>query len=362
VRPRRFLAKFGRIGRAVFERNFSGLPTRGHMLRPVSGWGGQRGALARLVLSGAIVLACADLARAAASQQAASGLSANLSSAQSSPEAAPREPKLAGNASEAYGPEQRAQELYLDAMEKLDAGHDAWAQKTLETLIARFPQSTAAGLARRQLGLLYRHATPPAAPDLNAPIAAAAADTAPPPESVSVGASPVWEQELRRNASIQDRLRNEAGDRVFFSAGSAELGSRARAALTAQAQWLNRWREFEAAIEGHADEPGSEDANLKLSVERAEAVRRRLVEEGVEASRVAIVAQGRAQRIAICTDCSAQNRRAVTLVFASGTRERLGLTAPPPLQALGEPHAPDVVPAAQTVETPAAAEHVGVAR
>ena len=165
----------------------------------------------------------------------------------------------------------------------------------------------------------------------------------------AVGASPAWEQELRRNAAIQARLRNEAGDRVFFSAGSAELGSRARAALIAQAQWLNRWHEFEAAIEGHADEPGSEDENLKLSEERAEAVRRRLVEEGVDASRLAIVAQGRTQRIATCAggDCAAQNRRAVTLVFASGTRERLGLTAPAPLQALGEPQAQAVVPEAR---------------
>ena len=333
------------------------------MLRPVGGSGGRCGALARLVLCGTCAVGCAGLAQAAAPQQAASGLSANLPSAPSAAQAGPLERRLAGNASEAYGPEQRAQELYLDAMEKLDAGHDAWAQKTLETLVTRFPQSTAAGLARRQLGLLSRRAAPQAAPDLNAPVAAAA-PTAPPPESVSVGASPVWEQELRRNASIQTRLRNEAGDRVFFSSGSAELGSRAHAALTAQAQWLNRWHEFEAAIEGHADEPGGGDENLKLSVERAEAVRRRLVQEGVEASRLAIVAQGRSHRIATCTggDCTAQNRRAVTLVFASGTRERLGLTAPPPLQALGEPQAPDGVPAARTVETPAATERVGVAR
>jgi peptidoglycan-associated lipoprotein len=329
------------------------------MLRPVSKSRGHRGTLARLVLVAALALACADVAQAAALQ--ASRLTAEPSAA-TPRRVAKGEHKLAGNESEAYGPEQRAQELYLDAMEKLDAGRDAWAQKTLETLIARFPQSTAAGLARRQLGTLHRRAAPPAAPAPHGSGKAfAPAVAATPP----VGAGPVWEQELRRNASIQARLRNEAGDRVFFSAGSAELGSRARVALTAQAQWLNRWHEFEAAIEGHADEPGSEEQNLKLSVERAEAVRRRLVEGGVEVSRLAIVAQGRTQPIATCVEvgCAAQNRRTVTLVFASGTRERLGLAAPPPLQALGEPQAPPPVePAARTVETPAAAERVGVAR
>jgi len=46
-------------------------------------------------------------------------------------------------------------------------------------------------------------------------------------------------------------------------------------------------------------------------------------------------------------------------VFASGTRERLGLTAPP--QALDAPPALAPEPVA-TVDAPAAAERVGVAR
>jgi len=328
------------------------------MLRPVGGSGGRRCAPGRLVLACVLALACADLAQAAAPQHAAADLSAKLSAPAPRHIGVPGERKLAGNESGAYGSEQRAQELYLDAMEKLDAGRDAWAQKTFETLIARFPQSTAAGLARRQLGTLYRRAAPKTAP------AAAVREIAPAaPAATSIGASAIWEQELRRNAAIQAKFRNEAGDRVFFSAGSAELGSRAREALSAQAQWLNRWHEFEAAIEGHADDPGSEEDNSKLSEQRAEAVRRRLVEEGVEASRLAIVAQGRTQRIATCAglECAAQNRRVVTLVFASGTRERLGLTAVPALEALDEPRLPATEPA-ETIETPATAERVGVAR
>src|SRR6185295_4294412 len=104
---------------------------------------------------------------------------------------------------------------------------------------------------------------------------------------------PAWDQELRRNASIQSKLRTEAGDRVFFGPGSAELGSRARTALAAQAQWLMRWHEFEAAIEGHADEPGTEQENVVLSEQRAEAVRQRLIDEGVEPNRLAVVPLGR---------------------------------------------------------------------
>lgn len=165
------------------------------------------------------------------------------------------------------------------------------------------------------------------APDGTSPEAVAKARSVLPDASAPLSIAPGdgWDQEVRRNARIQAKLRNETGDRVFFSAGSAKLGSRARIALGAQAAWLNRWHEFEIAVEGHADDPGNEADNLALAARRAEAVRHRLIEEGVAPSRLAIVAQGRGRPIAPCaaSACSAQNRRAVTFVFAVGTRERL---------------------------------------
>lgn len=274
-----------------------------------------------------------------------------------------------------YGPEQRAQELYLDGMEKLEANHRDWAQATFEAVIARFPDSAAAGLARRRLGELYRgpaavpdtatapasipDPTPPPAASVSARVAAAS-----PPPAATPGRGPAWEQELRRNAPIQTKLRGEAGDRIFFSAGSAELGTRARMALAAQAQWLVRWHEFEAAVEGHADEPGTEEDNLALSRQRAEAVRQRLIEEGVEASRISVVAAGRSQRLATCaaSDCSSQNRRAVTLVFASGTRARLGLAGPATAEASpAAALAPGISPA-KAVDISPAAQPAGVTR
>ena len=157
-------------------------------------------------------------------------------------------------------------------------------------------------------------------------------------------------------------LRNEAGDRVFFSAGSAELGTRARSALAAQAQWLNRWREFEVAIEGHADEPGTDAENLQLSATRADAVRQRLLAEGVDARRLVVVAQGRSQRVAICADpdCNAQNRRTVTLVFTTGTAARLGLSDPPATAQLKGTE-PGTLAATPAAPRRSAEERVGVA-
>jgi outer membrane protein OmpA-like peptidoglycan-associated protein len=332
------------------------------MSRPGVGSGGRRSA----VLVGALLLLPLGLesisdARAFPSQPPAAGDEASYAEAgRTSSEPADDTAGRFGDGEGTYGPERRAQELYLDGIAKLGAGHREIAQQTFESVVARFPDSAAADLARRRLGELYR-ATSDGAPATAATVSAAApalapAATAPP------GRSPLWQQELRRNAPIQTKLRGEAGDRVFFSAGSTELGTRARMALAAQAQWLIRWREFEAAVEGHADEPGTAEDNLTLSRQRAEAVRQRLIEEGVEASRISVVAAGSTQRVATCSapDCSSQNRRAITLVFANGTRARLGLAGPATADASTDRAPGPATP--KSVAAPVVPQQVGVTR
>lgn len=155
---------------------------------------------------------------------------------------------------------------------------------------------------------------------------------------------------LGASSSADETFRREAGDRVFFASGSPDLGSRARVVLAIQADWLKRHSLLRLTIEGHADDGGSPEQELRLSAERAEAVRDRLIAEGVEARRIAVVARGREQRVAPCADsvCSAQNRRAVTMVYASGSGERIGLGDPrggarPPL---AEPMRPVSLPPA----------------
>lgn len=271
------------------------------------------------------------------------------------PRTAAADPLVSG--ASRYGSEARAEELYLDGLEKLAAGHADYARQTFESVIASFPATEAADAARRQLSDLksrsiYGTGVEASADELPATGSLPSLTTVETPDA-QPAREPMWDRELRRNASIQSKMRREAGDRVFFSSGSAELGGRARMALSAQAQWLMRWHEFEAAIEGHADEPGTDQENIVLSQQRAEAVRQRLIEEGVEPSRLAIVPLGRSVRIAECadTDCRAQNRRAITLVFASGTRERLGLVSSVPLAAgLGRPAAAVSTPVAKTAE------------
>jgi outer membrane protein OmpA-like peptidoglycan-associated protein len=111
-------------------------------------------------------------------------------------------------------------------------------------------------------------------------------------------------------------FQSQVGDRVFFSDASAELGSRGRLALEAQAAWLLRNRELSVVIEGHADDAGDIAHNIEVSRRRADAVRRRLIQMGVAPERIRIVAYGRERLIAECAaaGCAAQNRRAVTII------------------------------------------------
>lgn len=197
-------------------------------------------------------------------------------------------------------------EIFASAMEELKAGRFEPAQRLFEIFVARDPGHPASGEARRHLSELYQAGWKTAA------VPAAVPEALPPrPEArrvvllTSIG------------GRTEDDFMLEAGDRVFFAARSAELGSRARTVLAAQARWLKRNPQLSAVIEGHADDPPLDTQELVwLATERAEAVYKRLLEEGVGAERLAIAPLGRSRPVAMCqsSDCAAQNRRAVTVL------------------------------------------------
>lgn len=204
--------------------------------------------------------------------------------------------------------------LLDDAQRLLDGGQRDAGQRLLELLIARYPATSAAGEARKRIIPLYARDEAPSAAKASA--TRVQPGTEPPASIVTEVPSGPWRVDVERNTAAENDFRSKAGDRVFFSPGSAELGSRARAVLQAQAKWLIRYAGLYVVVEGHADDPGSDEANSVIARARAEAVRGRLIEEGVAPDRIRVLARGNAQRVAECLDavCSAQNRRAVTVV------------------------------------------------
>jgi outer membrane protein OmpA-like peptidoglycan-associated protein len=229
--------------------------------------------------------------------------------------------------------EGEARIAYNNVRETLKRGEPRSAQRLLEQLIARFPDTQTADQARRDLFEFYSAegaqrtraaplgkpsylgATRPRPPDSERPPAA--------PAGAPVGSDTLngWRPVVRHARTLQNHFRGVAGDRVFFDEGSAELGARALSVLAAQAAWLRRYPQSAVVVEGHADDPGPASENTTLSVSRAEAVRAQLLGRGVEPERVAIKVYGRDRPVAVCGEpqCAAQNRRAVSVIKNAGT-------------------------------------------
>lgn len=111
------------------------------------------------------------------------------------------------------------------------------------------------------------------------------------------------------------------GDRVLFSVDQTTLNPEARSILDAQASWMLENTVFTALIEGHADEQGTREYNLALGARRASAVQNYLVSRGVSDNRLRTVTYGKERPIEICSSesCWSKNRRAVTIVSATGS-------------------------------------------
>ncbi|MFT6676327.1 MAG: peptidoglycan-associated lipoprotein [Sulfitobacter sp.] len=109
------------------------------------------------------------------------------------------------------------------------------------------------------------------------------------------------------------------GDRVLFEVDQSNLTALGRGTLDGQATWLLTNTDYQAVIEGHADEQGTREYNLALGERRANAAREYLVSKGVPTSRLRVVSYGKERPIEICSNeaCYAKNRRAVT-VLAGG--------------------------------------------
>jgi OOP family OmpA-OmpF porin len=100
-------------------------------------------------------------------------------------------------------------------------------------------------------------------------------------------------------------------ENVHFDTESAALGATAKRKLDEVAAILERNPGVEVVIEGHADSRGPEGYNMRLSQNRAEAVRGYLSQRGVDASRMTVRGFGESQPIASNETAAGQakNRR-----------------------------------------------------
>jgi len=117
-------------------------------------------------------------------------------------------------------------------------------------------------------------------------------------------------------SSLQEQLRAEVGDRVFFETDRYDLRPDAQATLQSLAAWLNANPQVTLTLEGHADERGTREYNLALGERRANSVRQYLVSLGTNGNRLALISYGEERPEALGSDESswARNRRTVFVV------------------------------------------------
>lgn len=212
-----------------------------------------------------------------------------------------------------------ADALFDAAMAEMQSERFDEARRLLELFVVRDPGHPSVPEARKHLSELYQSGIQAAPAGVAIETAATPEPVRPAPSAARIVATP-----RSVGGRLEENFMLEAGDRVFFAPGSAELGSRARLVLAAQARWLQRNGSLSAVIEGHADDPALDHDRLdRLAAERAQTVFLRLIEEGVAPDRLAIAPQGNKRPVATCTtpDCSAQNRRAVTVLTVQRVTE-----------------------------------------
>lgn len=115
--------------------------------------------------------------------------------------------------------------------------------------------------------------------------------------------------------SEQDLVAN-VGDRVYFAFNENSLSDDAKATLTRQAAWLQKYPQVQVQIAGNCDDRGTEEYNLALGSRRANAARDFLVAQGISADRISTTSFGKDRPTALGDDEEAwqQNRNAITSV------------------------------------------------
>lgn len=103
---------------------------------------------------------------------------------------------------------------------------------------------------------------------------------------------------------------------ILFDVNKAVIKPQYHAEVERAAKFLKRYADVQAVVEGHTDSDGSDKLNMKLSQDRADAVKALLVNQyGIDASRLSAAGYGESRPVAsnATKEGKAQNRRVVAV-------------------------------------------------
>jgi outer membrane protein OmpA-like peptidoglycan-associated protein len=110
--------------------------------------------------------------------------------------------------------------------------------------------------------------------------------------------------EMKRNlpeaavAREGDKLYVALPSGILFDVDKTEIRPAARESIAKAAEVLVKYPDTDITVEGHTDSTGTTEYNQKLSERRADAVRDRLMRDGVPASRISIKGYGESDPVA----------------------------------------------------------------
>lgn len=133
---------------------------------------------------------------------------------------------------------------------------------------------------------------------------------------LSACASTGSEEQFGATTTAETTIGQTARDRVFFSFDRANLTQESIQTLKAQAQYLKQNPAKTVMVEGHTDDRGTREYNIGLGERRANAVKKFLTTQGVDASRIDTISYGKERPAVVGNNEEAwkQNRRAVTVI------------------------------------------------
>ncbi|WP_417270101.1 OmpA family protein [Celeribacter sp.] len=121
--------------------------------------------------------------------------------------------------------------------------------------------------------------------------------------------------ELQYAVNLNERFAAAVPTTVNFAFNSAVLDAESRAVIRRQAHFIAQFPEVRFRVYGHTDLVGSNSANKRLGLRRAQAVVNELARNGISKSRLeAMVSYGETQPIVVTEAAERRNRRTVTEV------------------------------------------------
>jgi len=128
-------------------------------------------------------------------------------------------------------------------------------------------------------------------------------------ETSSMNGNDFQEEEMANNTDINS-LKSKL-ESVYFAFDKYNITPQMQEKIDAAAKALESADNVKIKLEGNCDEWGSDEYNFALGLKRANAVKKAMVADGIDASRISMVSYGESSPV--CTDktkeCWAKNRR-----------------------------------------------------